>query len=134
LGTGDRDGSNSKIILDALPDGYDFPALTSSIEKILGDTGVKVSNITGTDDQINQSANVSSPTPQAISIPFSFTVSDANYASATQLITRLGQSIRPIQIDTLEITGGADKMTVTVSAHTYYQPATNLKITKQGVK
>jgi hypothetical protein len=31
-GTGDNDGSNSKIIIDALPSAYDFPALTSSLE------------------------------------------------------------------------------------------------------
>jgi hypothetical protein len=45
-GAGDNDGSNSKIILDALPSTYDFPALTSSIEKIINDHNLKVSGIT----------------------------------------------------------------------------------------
>jgi hypothetical protein len=34
-GNGDRDGDNAKIVLDSLPSIYDFPALTSSIEKLV---------------------------------------------------------------------------------------------------
>src|SRR5690606_27650185 len=34
-GTGDRDGDNAKLVLDALPGRYDFPALISSIEKMI---------------------------------------------------------------------------------------------------
>ena len=34
-GTGDNDGKNSKIILDALPSSSDFPALTSSIWHVM---------------------------------------------------------------------------------------------------
>jgi hypothetical protein len=32
-GTGDNGGDNARIVLDALPPQYDFPALTSSLEK-----------------------------------------------------------------------------------------------------
>lgn len=133
-GTGDNDGSNSKIVLDALPSSYDFPALTSSLEKILTDRGLKVSSITGTDDQLNQQANSSSPTPQAVPIPFSFTITDANYESVSQLIAKLQQSIRPIQIDSITLTGGTSSMTLLVNAHTSYQPAISLKVIKKEVK
>jgi len=37
--SGDQ-GSNARIVLDALPSQYDFPALTSSIEKILSGRGI----------------------------------------------------------------------------------------------
>lgn len=133
-GTGQNDGPNSKIILDALPPTYDFPALTSSIEKILADSGLKVTSITGTDDQLNQEGNTSSPNPKPVEIPFSFTISNANYSSVSQLIDKLQRSIRPMQIDSLEISGGANDMTVTVNAHTYYQPGKNVTITKKVVK
>lgn len=133
-GTGNNDGSNSKIILDALPPVYDFPALTSSLEKILGDHGLKVTSITGTDDQLNQQKNAASPTPQAVSLPFSFSVSGVSYTSVQQLIASLQSSIRPIVIDNLTISGGASNMTTTITAHTYYQPAKNLTITKKVVK
>jgi len=133
-GTGDKDGDNGKIVLDALPSSYDFPALASSLEKILTGQSLKVSSITGTDDQVNQEGNVSSPSPQPVPIPFSFSVSDANYDAIKQLVNTLQLSVRPIQIDTLTITGGGNSMSATVAAHTYYQPAKNLQITKQVVK
>jgi hypothetical protein len=133
-GTGDNDGSNSKIILDALPSSYDFPALTSSLEKILTDRHFKVSGISGTDDQLSQQNNTSSSSPEAVSIPFTVEVSDANYASIQQLVTTLQQSIRPIQIDSLDMNGGASSMTINVSAHTYFQPSKSLNITKKEVK
>jgi hypothetical protein len=133
-GTGDNDGDNAKIILDALPSSYDFPGLTSSVEKILTDRQFKITSITGTDDQLSQQTNVSSPNPQPVSMPFSFTVGNASYTSIQQLITALQQSIRPIQIDSIDLSGGADDMQLTVNAHTYFQPAKNLSITKQVVK
>ena len=133
-GTGNNDGDNAKIVLDALPDRYDFPALTSTIEKVLAGGGFKVTSITGTDDQLNQQNNTSSPTPQPVSMPFSFTVSSANYASVQQLVKTLQASIRPIQIDSINMSGGANDMTLTIDAHTYYQPAKSINITKQVVK
>jgi hypothetical protein len=133
-GGGGSDGDNAKIILDALPDTYDFPALTSSIEKILASGNFNVSNITGTDDQLNQQTNLSSPTPQQVSMPFSFTVTNATYTSVQQLITILQSSIRPIQIDSMTLSGGSSNMSATINAHTYYQPAKSLTITKQVIK
>ena len=133
-GTGDNDGPNSKIILDALPSTYDFPALTSSVEKIMADRGLKVTSISGTDDQINQQSNTSSAKPQPVPIPFSFTINNATYTSVQQLVTALEHSVRPIVIDTMNVSGGNDNMTITVTAHTYYQPAKNLNVTKQVVK
>ena len=133
-GSGDNDGGNDKIILDALPPIYDFPALTSSIEKILNDRGFKISSISGTDDQLSEQTNTSSANPTPVSMPFTFTVTNASYASVGQLITALQQSIRPIQIDSIDLTGGSNDMTLTVSAHTYYQPSKNLSITMQVIK
>lgn len=133
-GTGDNDGPNSKIVLDALPSSYDFPALASSIEKVLTSSNLKVTSIAGTDDQLNQQNNKSSADPQPVPIPFSFSIDNASYTSVGQLIAKLQQSIRPIQIDTLDISGGAANMTITVNAHTYYQPAKSVSITKEVIK
>jgi len=133
-GTGNNDGSNPQIILDSLPPTYDFPALTSSLEKILTNGSFTISSITGTDDQLNQQSNVSSNTPQPVPIPFAFTVTNANYTSVQNLMNTLQQSVRPIPIDTIELSGGVNNMTLAVTAHTYYQPATSLTITKKVVK
>jgi hypothetical protein len=133
-GNGDSDGPNSKIILDALPSAYDFPALATSVEKLLDAESMKVTSVTGVDDQLTQQSNVSSPTPQPVPMTFAFTVSNANYDSINKLLTKLQQSIRPIQIDSMTIAGGGSTMTLTVNAHTYYQPAKNLTINTKVVK
>ncbi len=133
-GSGDNQGSNSKIILDALPSSYDFPALTSSLEKLLADQHFKVGGITGTDDQVNQQTNISSPTPQPVAIPFSFSVSQADYISVQQLVSTLEHSIRPIQVDSINLSGDASSMSVTVTAHTYYQPGKTVSIIQKVIK
>lgn len=133
-GTGDNDGTNAKLILDALPSSYDFPALTASIEKILTGMNLTVTSITGTDDQVAQGTNSSSPNPQPVPIPFSFTVANTNYASIQELLNKLQSSIRPMQVDSIILSGGSNNMTITVNAHTYYQPGKSLTFTKQVVK
>lgn len=131
---GDNDGNNAKIILDSLPSSYDFPALTSSIEKLVLKNNLKLSSITGVDDQVNQQNTKAQATPKEVAIPFAFAVEDANYSSVKALISSLERSIRPIQIDTIEVSGGGNDMTVTVNAHTYYQPAKDVSITKKVIK
>lgn len=133
-GSGPNDGDNAKIILDALPASYDFPGLTSTLENILQSGHYNVGSITGTDDQLNQQKNLSSPTPKPVNIPFSFTVNNTNYIGIEQLMAVLQLSVRPIQIDKLTMSGGANNMTLTVDAHTYYQPAKSVNITTQVVK
>lgn len=133
-GTGDQDGDNATIVLDALPSQYDFPALTSSLEKILTQQNLKVDGITGSDDEVAQEANQSSPTPQPIAMPFSFTANGVNYNSVQSLLDALQRSIRPIQIDKLSLSGGANNLSVNISAHTYYQPEKDLKIGTKVVK
>jgi len=133
-GSGQNDGDNAKIVLDALPPSYDFPGLTSTLEKILKSGGYNVSSITGTDDQLNQQNNLSSPTPQPVSIPFTFTVASTNYTGIQQLVSTLQASIRPIQIDKLTMSGGANNMTLVITAHTYYQPGKSVNITQKVIK
>ena len=134
LGTGPNDGNNSKIILDALPSTYDFPAVTSSLEKILDDLHLKISSITGTDDQVSQQANQTSANPEAVPIPFTFTVDGANYDSLHGLVTKLEHSTRPIQVDSITLSGASSNMSLTLAAHTYYQPGKNLDIGKKSIR
>lgn len=132
-GSGSIDGDNATIVLDALPSKYDFPALIASLEKLLKAQNFNVTAISGTDDEVAQSASASS-TPQPIAMSFSFTVSNANYTSVQALIATLEKSIRPIQIDTMTLSGGANDMQLTINAHTYYQPEKDLKVTTKVVK
>lgn len=129
-GTGDRDGNNSKIILNALPSTYDFPALTSSLEKIFKDRNIQVGSITGVDDQVAQQSNLSSPEPKAVEIPFTVELTNVSYKSVIEAIDTMQKSIRPIKIDSLEISGGSRSMNAKITAHTYYQPAKGINLKK----
>lgn len=132
-GGGAQDGKNAKIVLDALPSSYDFPGLTTSIEALLGSQKVKLASITGTDDELAQGANQSSSNPQPVPIPFS-TLTEGSYTDAQNVVGAYEKSIRPMQITKLDISGNKNKLTLSVSAQTYYQPAKSLKIDKQVVK
>ena len=132
-GTGDKDGDNAKLILDALPSKYDFPALATSIENILSGPTFHIHSINGTDEEVQQANNASSPNPQPIAMPFQVSFS-GNYASVTYLLGALERSIRPIQVEVLDLSGKDSDLQATITAQTYYQPAKSLQITTRTIK
>lgn len=133
-GNGLQDGNNAKIVLDALPSTYDFPGLTTSLEKLLtAQGGVSINSIAGTDEEATLGANQSSSNPQPQPIPFSVTVT-GNYAGLQGVINTFEHSIRPIQIQTLGLSGSGNNISMTVTAQTYYQPAKSLNINKKVIK
>ncbi len=132
-GTGDKDGDNARIILDALPSKYDFPAVASSLEKLLTNQSLKIISISGSDQEVQQEANGSSPTPTTVDMPFNIVVS-GSYGALQSLLTTLERSIRPIQIQTVDLSGTDSNMTMTISAKTFYQPEKTLNISTKVVK
>lgn len=132
-GNGGQDGDNAKIALDALPSKYDFPALATSLEKLLTSQNVQIQSITGTDEEVTQSSDQSSPTPKPIAMPFQISVT-GNYQSIQNLIDAFGRSIRPFQIQTMQLSGDQKNMTLTLTAQTFYQPEKVLNITTEVVK
>lgn len=130
-GTGDRDGDNAKIVLDALPSKYDFPALATSLEKILSDKNYKIDAITGTDDELNQSSKSDAKLP--IDMPFEIAIS-GNFASIESLVDVLQRSIRPIYISKIGLSGSDNQLTIRINAKTYYQPEKTISITTKVVK
>ncbi|HSX27278.1 MAG TPA: hypothetical protein VLG25_00680 [Patescibacteria group bacterium] len=133
-GTGDNEGDNAKIVLDALPSKYDFPALATSLEKILKKYNYADPNISGTDDTLNQQAQTAGPVPVAVAMPFQIEV-NSSYEAAANLFGILERSIRPIQVNTLSFTASdSGTIHVTIAASTYYQPEKNLKIDFKDVK
>lgn len=132
-GNGPQDGNDAKIVLDALPSSYDFPALATSLEKLVSSQNLQISSIAGTDDQIAQSANQTSANPQPVPMPFQLSVT-GNYQSLQGLINVFEASIRPMQIQTLDISGSQTGLTMNLTAQTYYQPATSFNITTKVVK
>lgn len=132
-GTGAQDGSNAKLVLDALPSKYDFPALTTSIEKVLLDQKVKILNIGGTDDTVIQSGQEASGSPEPVEMLFEFTVG-GDFAGIQNVVSAMERSIRPIQVQTMEVTGDEQDLNLKVTAKTFYQPEKTLNIKMQVVK
>jgi len=132
-GTGDKDGDNAKIVLDALPSKYDFPALTTSIAKLVNAEGLTIIGISGTDEELTQSANQTTADPTPITMPIQVQVA-GSYDAIQALVGDLERSIRPFQINKIELTGSEGSMTAIIDAQTYYQPEKGLNIKTEVVK
>ena len=131
-GQGEKDGDNAKIILDALPSKYDFPALATSMDKLLGQVGVK-GTFSGTDDVVAQEAKASSNNPQVVDIPVTISA-DGSLNSIKDLINVFEKSIRPFNISMITFSGNDGKMTTSITAKTHYQPQKVLTISTEVVK
>jgi len=136
-GGGPQDGSNPVLVLDALPSTYDFPALTTTLEKLASDQHVTIDDIEGSDDSAAQSAPAVG-NPQPVEMPFVLKVS-GDYNSILNTVNAFDRSIRPIQFTKLVLTGAtSDSGTPTVSAEmdgsSYYQAAKTLNIKKKVVQ
>lgn len=132
-GNGDKDGDNAKIILDALPSKYDFPALATSLQKIIDAQNLKIQSITGTDEEATQGTDQASATPTAIAMPFELSVTGP-YPAMQKLINSFQSSIRPFQIQKMELSGSQNDMTLNLTAQTFYQPGVQFQVTQKAVQ
>jgi hypothetical protein len=130
-GTGDRDGDNARIVLDALPSKYDFPALATSLEKILTDQNYTITAITGVDDELNQAAQAAGTEP--VEMPFQVGVT-GTFDSIQSLVSVFERSIRPIYISRIDLNGSDNQLNVNISAKTYYLPEKTITITTKEIK
>jgi hypothetical protein len=126
------DGDNARLVLNALPSSYDFPALVTTISKILNSDGIQNPGVSGSD----QSASIiikPSPTPTTIPIviPISGT---SSLAGVKKLFTDLQRSTRPFDITNIQISGGPSNMSFSLSMTTYVQPPKSLDITTKVIK
>jgi hypothetical protein len=131
-----QDGDNAKIVLDALPSSYDFPALISSIEKVANQDHIPLQGVGGTDQGSTTAPDgtpvTSSATAQAQAIAFSIS-SQTDFHTVQTLINDLERSIRPVDVTQLTLSGSGNNLTVSAQANTYYQAPISLKITKKEI-
>lgn len=132
-GTAGLDGENSRIVLDALPSKYDFPALANSMDKLVRNNGFIIKNVAGTDDEINQAANEDSDSPIPIDIPFTIEAT-LNANDGRKFMELFERSIRPMQIQKISLKGQNNQISAEIQAKTYFQPAKNLNIKNEKVK
>lgn len=132
-GSGPNDGDNGKIVLDALPGQYDFPALATSLTKLLSGQGVKIQSISGTDDEVAQSEQAQTATPQPVPMPFQVSA-NGNYQAIVNTAKTFEASIRPIQVQTLTLSGDDANLNLTLAAQTYYQPQKTFNLSTKVIK
>lgn len=132
-GTGPQDGDNAKLVLDALPSRYDFPALTTSIEALVTAQNLQIMGISGVDEEATQGLQATSGEPTAIPMPFQVQVSGA-YPSIQSLVDVFLRSIRPFQIQSMELAGDENSMIASITAQTFYQPEKTLTIEEEVVQ
>jgi len=134
VGVGERDGDNARIVLDALPSKYDFPALATSLEKLIKGQGLGIESITGIDDESNQQKASSSASPTPIEMPFKVGIK-GSYDNIQSFISVLERSIRPFSINKVEFKAaqGTD-VSLSIDAKTYYQPEKGFEFKSEVVK
>lgn len=121
---------NAKIVLNALPSKYDFPAVVSSVSYLAKISGVGLSDISGNDEELT--AEQQSANPQVVEIPFSVTVA-GSYASVQKFIENVQKSIRPFEVLTTDFRGSDATMSATISMKTFYQPEKQLQLQEEVV-
>ena len=126
------DGDNGRIVLDALPTTYDFPALLTSMSKLLANDNIGAPSIGGTDDSSSVSSSPSS-NPQPVSISLSISGS-GSYSDVQNLFKDMERSIRPFDITKLTLSGNESTMSFSVEVTTYYQPAKTLNTTAKEIR
>ena len=128
-GTSSTSGNNAKIILDALPETYDFPALMSSMQALLTTPGITVQSLTGSDTSLTQIVS-----PQPVPIPISFSV-QGSYANIQNLFSILNRSVSPIDILSVELSGTDTDLTASITAQTYYyEPSSGIFSSTEIIK
>lgn len=122
---------NSKTILDALPNVLDFPALATSVEKLVAEDKLVLESFSAEDT--SDSAEISSINPEPIEIPFTVVV-NGEYSDIKSFITNSEKVIRPLQITNIEYKGTERAMSATIQFLTYYQPSTSIDTETKEVR
>lgn len=125
------DKTNSAVVLDALPSKYDFPAVATSFAALAEKTGVKLDSFSG--DDVSKTAAASMADPKPVEIPFKISVS-GNYQNVVKFIDSLEKSIRPIIVQSFNLSGDAKELELEASLSTYYQPAVDLNVKKRTIQ
>ncbi len=132
-GEGPRDGSNTKIVLDALPASLDIPALASSFEKILVEGGYQFDSISGSERSTTASKSNVVANEQLYEIDYGFSVQGSTEQTLT-LLERLESSIRPIYVDQVNMSVNKGNINASYSIRTFYAEEMMFELGSKEVK
>lgn len=133
------DSTVFQVVIDALPTENDSVSLSSSLQnKILNRSGVTIEQISvdgessssSNDDDEVTTSSVEFPVAQPINFRISIV---GTYESIKQTLADIERTIRPIIINSLEISGTDDRLTATIQATTYYSSNVNFQVGEKEV-
>lgn len=132
LKTADNDTA-LQVIIDALPTADDRTALGASLQQvILARSGVTIDSISVTESGVQEeviTGDASTPSE----ITFSFTII-GDYDRIRSALRDIERSIRPINIENIEVQGTAQSLQATISAKTYYLPPKTVQLGSKEVQ
>lgn len=130
-----------RVVLDALPDTLNTPALGASIQRVLVNIdGIELDSLafddsTGAAGVDTGIETAGSPTviTNATPIPFSMKLNASSVDAAGKVLNRLEKSIRAINIKTSKMEMNGNGVVLTITADAYYQPPVTLELSEQTV-
>lgn len=134
-----------QVVIDALPTEDDRTAFSSSLQnKILSNSGVKIESInvdssdTGASTSSSSTSSKSTDSASSVAFPkaqsFQFKMSfTGNFRQIQDTLSDIENTIRPILISKLTVSGSDEKLTATVEGITFYSNAVNFKVGSKKV-
>lgn len=131
------DDSALQVVIDAMPTVDDRMALAASLQQvILNKSGVKIEQLSF-DSQAAITTDPAAPVVTAGTtineIPFMFKVT-GTYEQMKTLFENMNQSIRPINVKVIKLSGASSAMTADVQATTYYATPANTDLKQKEIK
>jgi Tfp pilus assembly protein PilO len=122
---------DSKLVLDALPSKYDFPALATSVESLVTRSGLILSSFSGDDLEKEAVNRITDPEP--IEIPLNISV-EGPYKNLIKFVDILSKSIRPMQVNRIEIQGTDENIRADILLSSFYQPGVSLEVETRTIQ
>jgi Tfp pilus assembly protein PilO len=120
-----------KLVSDALPSDEDYPGLMAIAENAGNTTGVTIRTVSR--ERVVVASGTTGDVGGAKGFKFSLEAS-GSYSQIMDYIRALQLSARPVQTETLKLTGTGADLKATISGYAYYQPDSKLPLSKETVK
>lgn len=117
-----------RVVLDALPDTLNTPALGASIQRVVDIPDVDLDSLSFEDATAADAASGTTATTSAVAIPFSMKLVAKNIDAAGKALNRLEKSIRAINVTSSKLEINSSGVTLTITAEAYYQPPVTLDL------
>jgi len=133
------DEQTIRVILDALPDEKNIPALGASLQKeLINVPGVDLETLNFADVGGDVSIEGAGDSDSTIAFDMKLSADSSRGTSATQkldqVLRNLERSIRAVKILNSKLEISDSGATLTVSAAAYYQPAVSLELKNETIK